>query len=184
MITMIQRPTEPKVIRTRCQELASKASPPDLSRGAIGSLKGALNNALKDIANAYQMTPDEARHMVMGWLFGEPEPIGSERMTMERWFAIEQWVGPYKDEADGKWKSHPAFATEALWCFNAARWADDPRALPTEGIEAPAIPGAVVTAAWKIEGEAAPKPAAKPAGTKVIVRSLPPSYRKGRPVDL
>jgi hypothetical protein len=116
----MERPYDADTCRERILEFTKIQNPLEILPGWKGRLLGNINAVL---ASDQKGTGDEKRHIVFGWLFGDPDkrlvPLSSKHLTEPQWFALWKWVGIHEN-TEGKWVPGEYFMTEALFVLNAA----------------------------------------------------------------
>ena len=106
--------TRPHAVRERLRQYADRPEPIELpERKHRGAIIGALNKVLEN--EGADATFD--RHLILGWLFGDGEPISSNDLTPQQWNGIKRWIGAKPVEAFGKteWYNRDDFTLEARW---------------------------------------------------------------------
>jgi hypothetical protein len=101
-------------VRARVR-LLTKQSPPDeweLTGGTKGLIVGNLNKTLGG---------DDNRYITCGWLLRDDNyELRSGLIEDHEWFALWQWVGPWKEPESGAWLVRADFPKEAVSAFGAA----------------------------------------------------------------
>lgn len=87
----------------------------EVEKGLKGAIIGAINNYAGGNKN---------RRLLLGYLFAREESRFDELSTKElaekHWFALFQWVQPWKDEDDNQWKTRFEFPGECVAVYHCA----------------------------------------------------------------
>jgi hypothetical protein len=113
-------------------EWFKKNPQPAIEKGIKGALLGVMNGLF--YSDGDKEKGDAKRHVVVGWLFGDPakplKPMSTKELSEVQWQALARWieVAPIQTP-DGKHKWLPSqyFMTESLFVLNAAlrKYRDD-----------------------------------------------------------
>jgi hypothetical protein len=79
----------------------------------LGVLNGHLNRAIKTPMGDYKQAA-AFRRMVLAWLFKPGvTAISSKELTRQQVYALEQWIGAWYNEIEGRWETSIEFSVEA-----------------------------------------------------------------------
>jgi hypothetical protein len=118
--------TEPLAIRKRVQEYASRPEPTELSTTQRGAAIGEISKALRVLKGMKGEELDNARRLILGWLFLPPtetlRPMSSKELTAQQVNGLRRWIGAIKIEEVGEhtWVTRAEFSEECHWVLARA----------------------------------------------------------------
>ena len=84
--------------------------------GESGTVNGLISRALRGLVPKTGAR-EQARRRLLAFLFGsylnkKELSVSSSQLSSECWYALVQWVRPYKDDIEGWVSGNPSFETE------------------------------------------------------------------------
>ena len=103
-------------VRERIQNDVRNFTGGVVERGLRGAIIGSMN---RYVTCSDYGDKNYYRRSVLAFLFGEESgELSTKKLTDDQWFALYQWVEPWKDEDENKWKTREGFPAEMVAVFH------------------------------------------------------------------